>query len=263
MYNMIWVNIGRGATLRLVRRQLYPVVAVSRSAECVEMDLRSQKLAERCTESAAIVIDWIGQLHSRNLLARFSFTDFHTCSSAVFVLLLNALLRTPDYQLLPITRGIEALRFMADGGTLAMNALRLVERLQECVYKTIGMVGRDGIFDQQLSSLAAPRQDSSQSDTLNLASDVPYVAAASDTACDNTAPDIAPLDQTLFADLEPSLLEYSEQYLTLFGFDGFGSTFGPNFWCRLGSREFYPDTERYLSRNSIKPILMNGRHQLE
>ncbi|KAJ6162170.1 C6 transcription factor [Penicillium canescens] len=229
MYNMIWVNIGRGATLRLVRRRLYPVVADSRSSECDEMYLRSQKLAERCTESATIVIDWIEQLHSRNLLARFSFTDFHTCSSAVIVLLLNALLRTPCHQLLPISRGIEALRFMANGSTLAMNALRLVERLQEWVYKTTGVIGRDSILDQQLSSLQPPGQNFSQSDTLNLARDMPYVTAANDTACDDAAPDIAPLDLTLFADLEPSLLEYSEQYLTLFGFDGFGSTFDPNF----------------------------------
>lgn len=118
---------------------------------------------------------------------------------------------------------------MANGSTLAMNALRLVERLQEGVYKATGMAGRDGILDQQLSSLATPDQNSSPSDTLNLARDFPHVAAANDTSYYNTAPDIAPFDLNLLADLDPSLLEYSEQYLTLFGFDGFDSTFDPNF----------------------------------
>jgi hypothetical protein len=224
MYNMIWVNIGRGVILRLVRKQLHPVAADSRSPECDEMDLRSQKLAERCAESATIIIDWISQLYSRNLLAKFSFTDFHTCSSAIIVLLLNAILRSPYHQLLPITRGIEALRFMADGSTLAMNALRLVERLQGAVYKTTSVGSIDSILDQQQSSLAPLGQNLSQSVAPNPAGGMPYLAAAS-----NTAPDIAPLDLNLFADLEPSLLGYSDQYLTLFGFDGFGSTLDSNF----------------------------------
>lgn len=226
---MIWVNIGRGATLRLVRRRLYPVVADSGSSECDEMYLRTQKLAEQCAESATIIIDYIAQLHSRDLLARFSFTDFHTCSSAVIVLLLNALLHTPCHQLLPVTRGIEALRFMANGSMLAMNGLRLVERLQEGVYRTLGVTGRDSVPDQQLLYLQAPGQSLLQRDTLNIAGDVPYITAANGTASDVAAPDIPPLGLTPFADLEPSLLEYSDQYLTLFGFDGFGSTFDPNY----------------------------------
>ena len=193
------------------------------------MFLRSQKLAEQCAESATIIIDYIGQLHSRNLLARFSFTDFHTCSSAVIVLLLNALLRTPCHQLLPVTRGIEALRFMANGSLLAMNGLRLVERLQEAVYKTIGVTGRGGLLDQQPPSLQPTGQNFSQRGTLNIAGDLPYITAANDTACDVPPPDITPLGLTAFADLEPSLLEYSDQYITLFGFDGFGSTFDPNY----------------------------------
>lgn len=226
---MIWVNIGRGATLRLVRRRMYPVFAGRRSFECDETYLRSQKLAERCAESATSIINWIVQLHSRKLLARFSFTDFHTCSSAVIVLLLNVLLRDSYHQLLPITRGIEALRFMADGSTLAMSALLLVERLQEGVHKTTGVIGRNDISDQQPLSLAPLGENLSQSNALNLASNVPYVAAANDTTCDSTAPEIAPLGLDLFADLEPSLIEYSEQYLALFGFAGFGTTFNPNF----------------------------------
>ncbi|KAJ5261605.1 C6 transcription factor [Penicillium chrysogenum] len=174
---MIWVNIGRGATLRLVRRRLYPVVADSRSSECDEMFLRSQKLAEQCAESATIIIDYI---------------DFHTCSSAVIVLLLNALLRTPCHQLLPVTRGIEALRFMANGSLLAMNGLRLVERLQEAVYKTIGVTGRGGLLDQQPPSLQPTGQNFSQRGTLNIAGDLPYITAANDTACD-VPPLILPL----------------------------------------------------------------------
>ncbi|KAH8689919.1 C6 transcription factor [Talaromyces proteolyticus] len=228
-YNMIWVNMGRGVILRLVRKRLHPEAAGSRSPEGNEMYLRSQKLAERCTESATIVIDWISQLHSRDLLARFSFTDIHTCSSAIIMLLLIALLRSPYHQLLHITRGIEALRFMADGSTLAMNALQLVERLQGAVYKSTSVVNTDSILHQQPPSLEPLGQNLSQSITLNPAGGVPYVAVANDTACEITAPDIAPLDLTLFADLEPSLLDYSDQYLALFGFDGFGSTLDPNF----------------------------------
>jgi hypothetical protein len=72
-------------------------------------------------------------------------------------------------------------------------------------------------------------QNLSQSGTPTPAGGMPYLAVASNTARENTAPDIAPIDLPLFADREPSLLGYSDQYLTLFGFDGFGSSLDPNF----------------------------------
>ncbi|KAM0554906.1 hypothetical protein ACHAPJ_006642 [Fusarium lateritium] len=228
MYNMIWVNIGRGATLRLVRRRVQPEAAGSRTPEFEETYLRSQKLAEQSRQAATVVIDWIGQLHGRNLLARFSFTDFHTCSAAVIVLLLHCVLRS-DHPSSSISQGIDALRFMAGGSKLAMNALRLIERLQNAIQKSIGVSVSGDIFGRQPSPQVPLGQALPQSRALDLAGDVPYVAPTDNIAYNTSDSTVAPIDLSLFPDLDPWLQEYSDQYLALFGFDGFGSSFDPTF----------------------------------
>ncbi|KAJ4249042.1 hypothetical protein NW762_012373 [Fusarium torreyae] len=227
MYSMIWVNIGCGATLRLVRWRLQPTPGGSTTLQYEETYLRSQELAERSRKAATAVIDWISQLYGRNLLARFSFTDFHTCSAAVIILLLHCVLSL-EHQSLFISPGIDALCFMAEGSKLAKNVLRLIERLQEAAQKCISLGFQDDTLDQQISPQVPPNQSLLQSQTLDVAEDVRYGSAIDDIVYDNYHSTIATIDLSFFPDLGPRLLEYSDKYLVRLGFDGFNSSFDPN-----------------------------------
>ncbi|KAF5573949.1 C6 transcription factor [Fusarium pseudoanthophilum] len=217
IYLMIWVNVSRGATLRLVRQTLHPS-SVTMALGDQEAYLRSQRLVEKCREAATIIINWITQLHHRGLLAKYSFTDFHTCSSATIVLLLHSLLY-PTSDSLPITQGINALKFMAEGSRLAMNALRLIERLQEAIQKSSSVEISGSTMNQPSLSGMVVDLDLSQIQPLGTAGNLPLASTS------NFESSISPTNQTLFPDLEPWLLEYSDQDLMLFGFDGFGSVF--------------------------------------
>ncbi|KAF5546159.1 linoleate diol synthase [Fusarium phyllophilum] len=217
IYLLIWVTVGRGATLRLVRQTLQPP-SVSMALGVQEAYLRSQRLVEKCIEAATMIINWITQLHHRALLAKYSFTDFHTCSSATIVLLLHSLLY-PTYDSLPITQGINALKFMAEGSRLAMNALRLIERLQEAIQKSSSVEVSGSPMNQPSLSGMVVGLDLSQIQPFGSAGNLPLASTS------NYESFILPTNQTLFPDLEPWLLEYSDQDLMLFGFDGFGSVF--------------------------------------
>ncbi|KAJ9643659.1 hypothetical protein H2204_001804 [Knufia peltigerae] len=204
MYQIIWIYIGRAALLRLVRKRLRQSDGGGKS------DLSTtEKLADKCVNAAHSIIEWIDLLSSHNKLAKFSWTDFHSCSSAIIVILLNEVLRTRDLSSSTIDHGIDALRFMASGSRLARDGLHLVERLRASVRKHKAS-GQNG------PTLVA-RND-------NAAAEVPGISLTQDTGAEYTPSDFSNFDPALFSDLEPSLLQYSSQDLSLFGFDGFFPT---------------------------------------
>ncbi|KAM3484169.1 hypothetical protein MY8738_002437 [Beauveria namnaoensis] len=226
VYNLNWVAIGRGALLRLVRRQIRPSTADNMSLGDDGTHLRSQELAHRCTEAASTITDWIVQLQSRNLLAKFSFMDLHACSSAVIILLLNVLLHPDNHQLLAISHGIDALRFMAGGSMLATKALRLAERLQQGVYQATGLAYEEIIPSQPPLFTPTISQHFSHESTLGAERNAFSLAALDDGVDDHVAQSATPLDLDIFTDLETFFLDCSEQNRHLFGFDGFESAFG-------------------------------------
>ncbi|SCV27565.1 uncharacterized protein FFB14_01613 [Fusarium fujikuroi] len=217
IYQMIWVSLGRSATLRTVRQSLQPT-SVLMSPGDQEAHLRSQNLVEHCREAATTIIDWISQLHHRGLLAKYSFTDFHTCSSATIMLLLYSIL-DPNHDSLPITQGINALHFMAEGSRLAMNALRLIRRLQETIQKSIGVNISGSAISQPSLSQMASSQDLSETQTIDGCRNISYDSTG------NYESHVLPNSPSLFPDLEPWLLEYSDPYSMMFGFDGSCSAF--------------------------------------
>ncbi|KAM3540196.1 hypothetical protein ARSEF1564_006888 [Beauveria bassiana] len=226
LYNLNWVAIGRGALLRLVRRQIRSSTADTMSLGDDGTHLRSQELAHRCTEAASTITDWIVQLQSRNLLAKFSFMDLHACSSAVIILLLNVLLHPHNHQLLAISHGIDALRFMAGGSMLATKALRLAERLQQGVYQATGLAYEEIIPSRPHSFTPTISQHFSHENTLGAERNALSAAPLDDGVDDYVAPSATPLDLDIFTDLETFFLDCSERNRYLFGFDGFESTFG-------------------------------------
>ena len=207
MYQMIWIYIGRAALLRLVRQRLHEIDGGRKSDRATNPV--TPKLAERCTNAAYTIIEWIELLSSHNRLAKFSYTDFHSCSSAIIVLLLNEVFHARDTSSSSIDHGMDALRFMASGGQLAKDALHLVERLRASIRKSNGHnehkpLGQDGSTSKVHRNNAAEVPSSSTQD-----------------ATEYNASDFANVDPALFSDLESSFLQYSSQDLSLFGFDGF------------------------------------------
>ncbi|KAK5027861.1 hypothetical protein LTS07_006736 [Exophiala sideris] len=210
MYEMTWIYIGRAALLRLVRKRLHKTAEVSEFDRSTNP--RGQELSERCAKAGYTIIVWINLLRSRKKLAKFSYTDFHSCSSAIIILLLNDVLHPQNSYSSLIENGIDALRFMAGGSQLAKDALHLVERLHEGIRK----------FNRPHERSTQELGGSTSQDHYDNAAEVP--SSSAEDATEYTASDFENFDAALFSDLEPSLLQYSNQDLSLFGFDGFYPT---------------------------------------
>ncbi|RMZ84139.1 hypothetical protein DV738_g535, partial [Chaetothyriales sp. CBS 135597] len=244
LYHLTWINLGKRCTLRLVRNRLHHSTADSPKGKLhtTTTNLQSQELSERCTQAAVTIIEWIDLMRSRKRLSKFSFTDIHSCSSAVIILLLKAVLQPEEQWLAPIARGIEALRFIASDNKLARDALYLVERLQVGVHKSIQKFAGDSSPTQGKHSGSTarsqptpppqsgllPGQVSSQVDNVP----TPFLPAHGDTGGDTTGSSTADytaasgfemLDSGLLSDLESSLVGHSDQALALFGFDSFSA----------------------------------------
>ncbi|RMD40232.1 hypothetical protein DV735_g4898, partial [Chaetothyriales sp. CBS 134920] len=248
LYHLTWINLGKTSTLRLVRSRLHHATADSPTGKfpATVHSLQSQELSERCTQAAVAIIEWVDLLRSRKRLSKFSFTDFHSCSSAIIVLLLKAVLQPQEQWLSLIARGIDALRFIASDNKLARDALYLVERLQAGVHKSIRRTARDsrptpGKHTDSITPPApapAPPQSPSppsappQGQVSNQVDNVPTTflpiqagtgGGSGDGTANYTASNFEMLDSGLLSDLESSLVGHSDQALALFGFDSFSA----------------------------------------
>ncbi|CAO2651722.1 Nn.00g000050.m01.CDS01 [Neocucurbitaria sp. VM-36] len=232
MYNMIWIYFGRTALLSLVRRR----VRMPRADNLSEPTIypHTKELAEKATTAAKTVIKLINLLYNHRSLAKFSFSDLHSCSSAIIILLLDeashpATSCSESCSSL-ISTSFEALRFIAQGNSLASDALTLVERFQAAVQKYTMHTSEQ----TRLSSLGQEREQNDlpqheERDHRHEHNPVPnpttlYIDEAN--ALEYTTSDFAPFETSFFAEIESSLLEYPPQDLMLLGFDGFRPTFG-------------------------------------
>lgn len=220
MYHLIWVYLGRSALLSLARVRLQ-----SSHAACeahVDADPATEQLIAKCMDGATRILEIIALLHNRNRLAKFSSSDLHSCSSAIIILLLGGLVYPSKPDLSPesstISNGIEALRFLASGNTLAKDALSLVERFQINVRKRTFHSARKV---QHGEATPADPAQLAQGSTGQFAS--PGFMLDCEDVADYKPSDFASLDPALFSDFEPSLLDYAVPDLTLFGFDGFSA----------------------------------------
>lgn len=138
-YSMIWICIGRGALIDRVRSLLG-------NKEPTKDDLDagsgSQELSDACADHAARIIDLIDLLKSRGQLGLFSYTDFHTCSSATIIVLLDSILNPRLTSFLKVSTAMNGLRFMATGSDLARNNLKYVEDFQGVVNKALASMYR-------------------------------------------------------------------------------------------------------------------------
>ncbi|KAI1835735.1 transcriptional regulator family: Fungal Specific TF [Penicillium roqueforti] len=136
-YSMIWIYIGRAALIDKVRRLLS-----KKEPTKDDLDIAgdSQELSDACAEHAARIIDLIDLLRSRGQLSLFSYTDFHTCSSATIIVLLDSILN-PRMSSFPTVRtAMGALQYMATGSDLARNSLKYVHNFQNVVNKALASI---------------------------------------------------------------------------------------------------------------------------
>lgn len=129
MYNMIWVELGRPSLLSTVKQALNTAANRRYTGSSVANPEQRSRLAALCVSSAQTVLELIQSLRHLDMLASFSYTDFHACSSAAVLMLLDsALHHQSDYAVSLIKFGIETMEFLASGNNYACKGVRLVKR---------------------------------------------------------------------------------------------------------------------------------------
>ena len=136
-YSMIWIYIGRAALIDKVRRLLSKKEPTK---DDLDIGGNSQELSDACAEHAARIIDLIDLLRSRGQLSLFSYTDFHTCSSATIIVLLDSILNPRLSSFPKVRTAMGALQYMATGSDLARNSLKYVHNFQGVVNKALASI---------------------------------------------------------------------------------------------------------------------------
>lgn len=135
-YSMVWIYMGRTFLIDKVRSLL--------SKEPIkdghEIDGDSQGLSDACAEHAARIIDLIDLLKRSGQLGLFSYTDFHTCSAATIIVLLDSVLNPRLASFPKVRMAMSALQFMATGSDLARNCLKYVENFQCVVNQALASI---------------------------------------------------------------------------------------------------------------------------
>ncbi|KIW80706.1 hypothetical protein Z517_07322 [Fonsecaea pedrosoi CBS 271.37] len=262
MYQMVWVDLGRRTLLDLVKNHLKGQHGgVPHGRETGEQTPVQRELSTRCVGAALKVLEAIATLHRRSLLARFSYTDLHSCISATVILLLGSIQHEESEQLPSfqhaIDQGMEALDFLAGGDKNAGHGYKLVRLLQNTVARLRRRAhvrrGGPGISSSTLASPLPPRPGDESDDHQNKVDSGPRPSPAEGSVHDpvelpwsggleprpaaDRAHHFPHLGQTArpdnygghredhrgldFATWESLSAYYSAQDLQLFGFDGF------------------------------------------
>ncbi|KAH6957750.1 fungal-specific transcription factor domain-containing protein [Ilyonectria sp. MPI-CAGE-AT-0026] len=133
-YHMSWIYLGRADLIKGVRKRLEAARKTSPGEQSEDQDRNSSiGLLASCVNSAYEAIDIIELLWTRQKLAMFSHTDFHACSCAIVIILLDSILHPSNKAFSKVTIGIKALRFMAVNNANARNGLSHIEIFLEIV----------------------------------------------------------------------------------------------------------------------------------
>ncbi|OAG40115.1 hypothetical protein AYO21_05593 [Fonsecaea monophora] len=262
MYQMVWVDLGRRTLLDLVKNHLKGQHGgVPHGRETGEQTPVQRELSTRCVGAALKVLEAIATLHRRSLLARFSYTDLHSCISATVILLLGSIQHEESEELPSfqhaIDQGMEALDFLAGGDKNAGHGYKLVRLLQNTVARLRRRAharrGGPGISSSTLASPLPPRPGDESDDHQNKVDsgprpspvegsvhdpvELPWSGGLEPRPAADRAHHFPHLGQTArpdnygghredhrgldFATWESLSAYYSAQDLQLFGFDGF------------------------------------------
>lgn len=137
-YCTVWVFISRSALVSQVRNYLT-------NKDGGENDLESPEayeLSKSCIHHAERIIDLIDLLQAHSLLGRFSHTDFHACSCAIIVILLESILHPQLTFYFKVRTAMDALSLMAPTSDFARDTLKYVHHFQEVVNNALAIISR-------------------------------------------------------------------------------------------------------------------------
>lgn len=233
---MVWIYIGRAALIDRVRRFLSKTES---SKSDYGINEEYHKLSESCVEHAMRIIDLIDLLRTRGQLGRFSHTDFHTCSSAAVVVLLESILypRLTSYS--KVKKAMDALRYMATGSDFAKTTLKYVNDFQVVVNKALAsMYRRDHgtscstrVSDSLGFGDTPKNRDTSMQSSMKPSHPPDSISVASHSGADTEDVDLSPRrcdeevpSMALFDDIETALENCSFTELHLLGLDSLYSS---------------------------------------
>ncbi|KAI5461586.1 fungal-specific transcription factor domain-containing protein [Mariannaea sp. PMI_226] len=127
-YHLCWTYLGRVDLIRIIQDYLNNRRA-GLHMENDEPNGPSVTLATLCVDSAYKIINLINLLLQEHQLAKFSHTDFHSCSSATTIILLDSIIHPSSEGGLKVATGMQALRFMAAENSKALKSLKYIEGL--------------------------------------------------------------------------------------------------------------------------------------
>lgn len=125
MYHITWLDVGRRPLLSLVKAAIHSQPGFS-DASAKHQQVR--QLARLCASSAHTILRLIQTLRQTQMLASFSHTDFHACSSAIVVVLLDAILHPRPGVTDTIVAGVDTLEMLAKSNDYAQRGFNLVRR---------------------------------------------------------------------------------------------------------------------------------------
>ncbi|KAH8899932.1 hypothetical protein GQ53DRAFT_204272 [Thozetella sp. PMI_491] len=135
-YNQIVIYMGRAALLRRIQAHLHRLrdekhsdSATPESAELNGRQEAEERLSQDCVNAAYRIIDYVRYLYELNRLARFSFTDFHCCTSAAIIVLIHEVIKRHPLFNTHIAAIMQCMQFMASGCENARISLRVIQNI--------------------------------------------------------------------------------------------------------------------------------------
>lgn len=233
MYNLIWLELGRTPLLDLVKQATNKRASTAFDSREAEQRIR---LARLCASSAEEVLRLVHRLQEAGMLASFSYTDYHACSSAVVLLLVDSILH-PRLGIADVVGGgIETLDILAAGNEYAQQGVTLVKRFCNMLSKIPPELSTFSLHREpeprvQTAARSGPRpgvKAISPESTLVEATSVTPSGSVRDTIhLDRPyeAADFAALDAIMSTDSDLWSDDQSLQDLYFFGFADVGPSF--------------------------------------
>ncbi len=134
-YNQIIIYMGRTALLRRIQAHLHRIrdeahgTAAPEAAGDKGRYEAEERLSRDCVNAAYRIIDYIRYLFELKRLARFSFTDFHCCTSAAIIIMIHEVIQRHPRFNLHMAGILKCMQFMASGCENARISLKVIENI--------------------------------------------------------------------------------------------------------------------------------------
>lgn len=149
-YYYIWLTLGKTALVGVVRDHLrYNLTqpAVGKPP----FDPSAERLSSECIRAGRKILHLLEDLVKNRSLGRFSFTDFHGCSIATIVTLLEGIIHRDSGYEARVTFGLECLRTMSIGNATAEMGVQFVEAFRSIANEAANKLSRSPGVQQQRS----------------------------------------------------------------------------------------------------------------